>query len=182
MAAIHPEARVAYLAHPRTASVATEEALLSRPGWRRSEGAQDRHAAADRIPEIGDPGRWTLLTTVRNHWDAMVSFAHWKVFDMAFGTEYIEALVATTREYIRPPRLWWRHLPRADHVLRYERLEADLAAALASVGLAVPDRIPRANVSAGRDDPDHRPFYDAEAREAIRSLFGPEIEELGYTY
>lgn len=68
-----------------------------------------------------------------------------------------------------------------DRVLRYERLEDDLAWFAAEVGLPGPLTLPRAK-SGFRDGRHYREMLSDELRDLIAERFAPEIERFGYEF
>lgn len=179
---IHDGVRAIYLAHPRTASVATGTAL-ERRGFDEIAGGHltleaARQASNVRVPDSLDS--WTVFTTVRNHWDTVVSWLHLGSSEEPVTREAIRDLVDRRRE-IEPGRLFGLHLDAADVVLRYEHLQKGLDRLLDSLGLE-PVEIPREHVSVTRPDAPYRELYDSETRSLVRELFGGEIERLDYDF
>lgn len=166
--------KLIFLAQPRTGSHAIVEWLCER-------GAMivGPHHSADKAT-IGALRRdgWHTFSTVRNHWDVMVSwwymhrarrsaanfesFCHWWIKDAS---------------YLRPHQLYWNYQPMSDTVLRYETLDADMGAL---VGEDV--TLPRMNVTASRKPyPIYYEKYPGLA-EFVGGWFGDEIAEYGYTF
>lgn len=166
--------KLIFLAQPRTGSHAIVEWLCER-------GAMivGPHHSADKAT-IGALRRdgWHTFSTVRNHWDVMVSwwymhrarrsaanfesFCHWWIKDAS---------------YLRPNQLYWNYQPMSDTVLRYETLDADMGAL---VGEDV--TLPRMNVTASRKPyPIYYEKYPGLA-EFVGGWFGDEIAEYGYTF
>lgn len=184
---IHREARVIYLAHPRTASVATATSLLH-VGFCKLEPPSDHHS---RLWDQGTPvtpenrSQWTVLTTIRNHWDAAVSWA-FKRFKTRGGEPHLWGLAAyhcafEANHWVQPDRMWWLHADEADVILRYETLEEDLGRALASCGVRMPTLIQH-NVSRNRRGRSYREFFDDDSRGYIGDRFASEIERFGYAF
>lgn len=129
---------------------------------------------------------WTVFTTVRNHFDAAVSWVfrkykarggeptEWNVeaFDLALG----EANRWTTEN-----RMWGLHGDDADVLLRHENLEEHLAAVLMANQVPAP-AVPHHNVSRDRAGRPYQGFYDNDTRAYIERRFGTEMQELGYSF
>ena len=163
---VHPGRQIAYLAHPRTASGATAEALLG-IGFTQV----GKHHGAGNLTGL------RVLTTVRNSWDAAVSwvFGRCKAGPENWDVATFKAALKGNH-WIKDHRMWF-HLGRADEVLRYETLREDLREAL---GEEI--ELPRRNVATARHGRDYREFYTPETERYIGRLFGEEIAELGYQF
>lgn len=171
----HPEDRLLYLASPRTASRATAEALLEL-GFD-TDGVHHSSLSDHRPPGFGDG--WRIFTAVRNHFDALLSWAAHepRTRSMPWGVEALGELVR---------RMGWSrddaggyelfpHRHRCDHLIRYETLEEDLFDVL-----DVPVDLSRRGVSdRGRELGE---LYDTDTIGRVWQLFGREIYELGYGF
>ncbi len=176
VAYVNEAKRIVYLAHPRTASHATAKALKQAGFTYRSKY---HHA-----PLSGPlPDDWLVLTTVRNHFDALVSwyedrYSHSRPFDFTF----IEFLLAE-HPYYFPTRtmLWGLHTPYATHIIHWEQLDVSLNGVLQAHGLG-PILITRDNIGKRRQGRDYREYYDPDTREYVEDLFALEMGALGYSY
>ncbi len=180
---VHDTVRLAYLAHPRTASVATRDALLL-GGFRAASG---HHTGLPR-PGLEPPleGDWKIFTTVRNPWDTAVSW----IYHMNRATppparpwplDLFKNDLGPRNSWITTyGRLFWM-LEDADVVLRYESLQDELDKFLTGEGVE-PVPLLRANLSAARGGADYRSFYTDETQDFVGELFKSEIEALGYTF
>lgn len=181
---IHHEAKLIYLAHPRTASIATST-TLRKIGFKKLEPPSDHHSQLwDQGTPVTRENRheWTVFTTVRNHWDAMISWAFKKyrqepkvwdqrVFDHVFKGN----------RWVTDDRLWWLHLEEADVVLRYENLQEDFNSVLSKHGIDPPTLL-RENVGRERNGKPYWIFYDRQTKKYIYEKFKKEIDQLGYTF
>lgn len=171
-----------YLAHPRTASRATAQALQTWAGFNRyptSDEADIPHHAT--VDETGVMTRdYTVFTAVRNPWAAVVSWYR-LVHNPGqnFVPEWLDAFREDCSPYLVDGRLWELHRPAADVVLRFETLEQDLNDLLWAHGLD-PLKLPR--VSDHDDEYQYPEYYTVEMREAVGEMFADEIDELGYTF
>lgn len=183
---IHKARRLIYLAHPRTASVATA-AALAHLGFVKLEPPSDHHS---RLWDEGSPvsrdnrSTWRVLTTVRNHWDAVVSwtfrrFKTRKAGDILWDVKLLET--ALDNRWISGERLWWLHSDDADTVLRYEALEEQLRQVLAEYDLRLPS-IPWLNGSRNRPDREYRQFYNPQTQDYVARRFAGEIERFAYAF
>lgn len=180
----HRPSKTIYLAHPRTASKATREALYER-GF---EVAVDHHGGLEQGRQhlrVAVTTDWAVWATVRNHFDALVSWQGVQepgTFDCEFGREYIEHLIDNNHQYFPDPhRMWGLHLDDATRVLHYESLENDLNDALEDRGLEPVD-LPEVGGYEGRERGDTAEWYDAETRAFVAGLFRQEMKALGYTW
>ena len=175
-----------YLAHPRTASVATSIAL-KHAGFEKLEPPSDHHS---RLWDEGTPvtranrATWTVFTTVRNHWDTVVSWMFRR-----FRTRTAEEIlwdVETMRtaldvRWVNDSRLWWLHGDDADTILRYETLERDLRQLLAEHGIVLP-HLNVLNASSNRQTREYRRFYVPATQDYVASRFGDEARRFGYVF
>jgi len=175
---VHDETKLCFLAHPRTASRAVRDALYTL-GFRDAGSHHDG-------PEQGyDLSPYTVFCTVRNHWDALVS---WWYNVRMFRKEKKPSLgwlaihLSKNRYYFRAGTLWWfLDLVPGIVPLRYESLEADLNALLKIHGLPAVN-IPVVGVSEERGHRHYREYYDEHTREFVRWCFLREIDRLGYDF
>ncbi len=168
--------RMVYLASPKTASKATKEAL--RPfGFEKVKG---HHTV---ISDHPGPD-WTVFTTVRNHWDAWVS---WFFFSgprgLPFGVAWIKRWLQQQQQYYPHPSrgMYWLYTNQADKVLRYEHLQEDLYDLFGWPAYPAPELTP-VNVGALRKGRHYSRFYDDETREFVAEQFADEIEKYGYRF
>jgi hypothetical protein len=120
----------------------------------------------------------------RNPWDAVVSLYFWKYKDRdelpdfeAYVQEiWIEQLANNRRLYrIRGQMV-------LDRVLRYESLDAELAAVWAELGLPGTPDLPHAKAGTRPRAPSYRSYYDDATRRRVAELFAAPIAELGYEF
>ena len=129
---VHHETRRIYLAHARVASRSTELAL-ERVGFETVFGL-GRHAQLyDKASPVTREARdaWTVATTVRDHWDAAVSWILWDLVEKPLHRDpwsipELERVFRMAKNYIRGDQMYGLHLDDADVILRFETLEADL--------------------------------------------------------
>ena len=172
-----------YLAHPRTASRATSEALVQQAGFIKQVKPRSQIGDHEGIHE-NIPDDWIVFTTVRNHFDTLVSWYFHKnprpSEKPPFDKGFIQRSLATCYFPILD-RMWGMHRPLASHVLRYERLDAELNALLEYRGLG-PVELPELGVSENRQNRSYRIFYDEPAREYVEDRFHIEMAELNYSW
>lgn len=166
---VHHDAKLVYLAHPKTASHATRTALIN-IGF---ESYAEHHT---RMCEVDLHGFHTI-TTVRNHWDTVISWcANGRALKPVITpTDLVRALDTT---WIKKGRLWWMH--ETDTVLHYETLGADLNRVLTAHGLPEAD-IPVENVNPRRSRA-YRSYYTRTTQVFVRGWFSDEIEHFGYSF
>src|SRR3990167_5363229 len=173
---INWEARLIYLASPRTASVATSDALLQ-TGFVRFKG---HHGGMERAGSL-DRASFTTFTTVRNHWDTVISWMFWSRRSPPFSIRDVEKALAEAESWITYHQLFSLHLNDAQILWRYETLQQDMDAFLAKYDLVVPP-LERRNVSGGRSTKDYHDYYTPETQAYVAERFKDEIARLGYTF
>lgn len=181
---INKDAKLIYLAHPRTASVATS-ATLRKVGFKKLEPPSDHHSQLwDQGTPVTPENRheWVVFTTVRNHWDAMISWAFKKYRQepKEWNTEVFDRVFKGNR-WITEDRLWWLHLDEADVVLRYENLQEDFNSLLREHGIDPPVLV-RENIGRERNGRPYWIFYDRETKLYIYEKFKDEIHRLDYRF
>jgi hypothetical protein len=70
----------------------------------------------------------------------------------------------------------------ADHLIRFERMQDDLDAALRRVGVTEPHRLPHRNPTTSRADRDYRQVYTERARDLVSRAYADLIEAHGYRF
>jgi len=146
------------------------------------------HMPASAIRRAMDPGlfdAYRKVTSVRNPWDREVSLYFWHYRNSKHRPSF-ERFVRLPR--YRPARKTFElysinALIVADVVLRYERLEQDFAAFMATLGVDPAPQLPRAKAN-------HRPggsrnyqeFYCIDTRQIVARRYAREIEAFGYEF
>lgn len=174
-----PSHKFCYIANPRTGSKAVRDALL-RAGATLVGG---HHTTPDDHSDIKLGSDWTVCATVRNHWDAMISW-YFKIERtpnaMTPLAEFLPRFCANNPNFVRGGRLWWHGEPHVNTYLRYQCLQADLDQALVKVGLNPVD-LPRVTDSHRGGQP-YQVFYKAATARWVGSYFGKEIKKFGYKF
>lgn len=182
----HPPTHTVYLAHPRTASQATKDALMEQADFRCVGSHHDgieraMNNQAHRGPKPEELDELWCFTTVRNHFDAVVSWLYGgdREAELPIGPDQVDEITEIhAANYIESGRLW-PFAARADELIRYERLPRALNDVLGMRGLGPVD-LPRENVSSGRPHAGYRELISPEGREAIEERWSEEMSELGY--
>ena len=181
----HRDLKILYLAAPKTASVSTGEALVEY-GFDRT---LNHHGLLEQAKTYYDiTNEWKILTTVRNHWDTIVSWCMFRPYiRKTYGVciDGVKHLMKCDAHLIKAKSLgdflggqfWWQHAPYATHILRFETLQEDLNAAL---GFDL--SLPHENKSEHREDRPYQEFYDEETKEFVAKLFSKEIKQYGYSF
>ena len=178
MAYVHPERKLIYLAHPRTASVATASLLRDELGFKQLGKHHDGARELEHHPRwIKDALRFTV---VRNHYDATVSWA-FKQRKMPLPLDWtsVKTLeLALDNGWVKRDSMWRLHADSSDVVMRYETIDAELSKLL---GLFIV--LPRSNVSGARKGRSYQAFYKTpEMRRYIADRFASELERYGYEF
>ena len=182
---VDAEARLLFLAHPRTGSNAVVAALETRYEFAPNGSHHSRLRSGS---DIG-PG-WLVLVGVRNHFAAMCSWlrlmrAHWtepKV-DAAFVDHVLNG-GARTYTTVVPGRLWGLHLDGIEDrlngarlwLLHQERLQCDLDRALSEHGT------PTVRLECDNGRPPYQELVTDAGRRAVEREWGAEMAELGYRW
>lgn len=167
---VHEEKRIAFIAHPRTASTATGAALLGLgfTQWVNHHGINPKW----------DPTDWTVFATVRNPFDLMVSwYYHKKKYQAAPFQEWLPKFLAESNMYLDQGLFFG--VPHCTRVLSYERLQDDFNLVLVESGFP-PIEIPYKNVSIARPDKPLSEYYDHKLINLMKAHFGEEIKSHGY--
>jgi hypothetical protein len=122
---------------------------------------------------------------IRNHWDAIVSWWHFKGQDLVddFITEmWLETLIEDNPLYFKPPYMWYflQEIPNII-VLRYENYDHDVAKLFDRFDLEWHDIKPIKDEKYKRDR-NYRRYFDIGAEKILYKYFGEEIERLGYQW
>ncbi|MGV9103859.1 MAG: hypothetical protein ACOC3C_07070 [Candidatus Thorarchaeota archaeon] len=177
---IIPEYKFAFLAAPRTGSKAIATALQE---YRGAELIGSHHTTPDEHPEIEIDGSWTVCSTIRNHWDAMISW--WfkierKARAMTPLSKFLPRFCENNPNFVQNGQLWWRTLPHTNTILRHEWLQADFDQALVKVGMSPLD-LPRITDS-HRDNPAYQVYYKRATARWVGLYFAEEIKHCGYKF
>jgi hypothetical protein len=195
---IHDEKKLAYLAHPKTASISTATALKE-VGFRRFQGHHSKINCRNSPINEDNRHEWTTFTTVRNHYDLVISWTAYYVgiastgdqryeklakigwtLDEPFSLRAFELALEEASAYVTD-RLFGHHIDDADYLLHFETLQEDLDLLLKARGLKSP-QIRQLNVTPQRKGRHYSYFYTDETREYIGKRFAKEIAELGYSF
>lgn len=169
------EFNLGFIAHPKTASSATQRVL-------RGLGARlygNHHAAEERwCRPILDSGG-IIMSTIRNPYDLLVSwYFHYKQrAERRSFKEWLPQQLANPNDYIRKGLFYG--LQWTNRVLRYEALQSDFNAVLVEMGLG-PITIKPFNVSIKREGRPYQQMYDLELIHLVQRHFGDVIAEHGY--
>lgn len=138
------------------------------------------------------------LAVVRNPWDKTVSDYFWRIQRLrrppSFAT-YVQALAAGADLGGVVPLAFHDNWPMltindqvvADHVLRFETLQSDLAAALRHLGVDWDGWLPRSKSrhrpgAGGAPAPGYRSYYSPDLEGLVGRLYRSEIEQFNYRF
>lgn len=150
-----------YLAHPRSASMATEAALSEHFGV---EPTPDHHRRLEEFKDyVGEP----VVTTIRNPFAMLAS---WFVLS---GERHMRKFLLNYNhsEMVKDGSLYY-HMKHADYLLHYERLDEELNSCLKELGFG-PVTIPRTNVTSNKKP--HHSYFDAYDMELVQSRFYEDL-------
>ena len=174
------EKKFAFLAAPRTGSKAVAAALLEQRG---AVLIGSHHTLPDVHPEIEIDSNWTVCSTTRNHYDAMVSW--WFKIErfkqsMLPLIKFMPRFCENNPSFVQDGQLWHNTLPHTNYVLRYEWLQADLDTALVMAGMAPVD-LPKV-VDSKRLGTPYQVCYKQASKEWVGNYFKDEIAKCGYKF
>ncbi len=164
-----PEKKIAFIAHPRTASSSTGHALLEMGFTQRKS-----HHSFDRKWDLEG---WQIYCTVRNPLDVMASWYHNSPHDESFK-EWLPKFIDGCH-YLQGERMFFGR-PYCTHVLYFENLQEDFNHFVWGMGLPQKD-IPFRNVSEEKKGRDFMGYYDAESVRMVIDRFKVDFTENGYT-
>jgi len=174
-----PDKKFIYMAAPRTASKSVSQTLLKK-------GAilvGSHHTTLDDHPEIKVSSDWVICSSIRNHWDSIISW--WfklerKQQAMTPLAEFIPRFCENNPNFVFDGQLWWKTLPLTNTLIRYEWLQADFDQALVKAGMA-PCDLPHITDSARECAPYQR-FYKGHTAQWVEAFFAEEIDKCGYKF
>ena len=175
-----PDWKFCFLAAPRTGSKAVAKALVEQRG---AILVGSHHSTPDEHPEYKIDSDWVVCSSIRNHWDAMISW--WFKIErrgrMAPLAVFLPRFCANNHNFVRDGKLWWDTMPYNNtELLRYEWLESDLNNALVGLGLP-PVNLPVVTDSKRNGRP-YQAFYKSATASWIARYFAKEIEQYGYKF
>lgn len=144
------------------------------------------HMSAAEARALLDPGFWARAFKVaveRHPYEKAVSLAWWRARNLGLDAAGFAAFLDATidRGEFRNFDLYAENgAPIVDRVLRYETLEAELAAVAARLGRRLPDALPRAKASHRRDRRPATTILSSDQRRRIRAACAEEFALLGY--
>jgi hypothetical protein len=183
----NPDARLAFLAHPRAASHSVARALQDQAGFVPvGTHHAGRDVVADRWPESAN---WTFFCVVRNPYDALVSWWYKRGKGEGFELrprwlETLERQLSVERPegdvHLMAPGRLWLMADECDVVLRFEHLTADLTELLDAHGLPVVN-LPW-DVRSNRGGVPYWEEYDTATRDWVTTRYATELWTWGYAW
>lgn len=176
---IIPEWKFCFLASPRTGSKAIAKILTEKYD---AILVGSHHTTPDEHPEFEIDSDWLVCSSVRNHWDAMISW-WFKIENRASMcplAEFLPRFCLNNPQFVLDGQLWWRNIPFTNKVLRYEQLNVDLNNALVTVGLPPVD-LPKVTDSKREGRP-YQVFYKKLTSMWVARYFEGEIEKYRYKF
>jgi len=165
---VHEEKGLCFIAHPRTASTATGQVLLSL-GFNQ---VINHHGFKPGLI----PKHWDVFSTVRDPFDVLVSW-YWKSRREQDFKDWLPVFIRDSNEYL--DRGLFFGAPYCQYRMHYETLQEDFNWVLVTHGFP-PTEIPRRNVSERRDGRSLADYYDSKLTNLIQDHFGKEIRQNGY--
>jgi hypothetical protein len=174
-----PQYKFCYIAAPRTGSKACARALVEHRG---AVLVGSHHTSPDDHDyDIGKD--WTVCSTVRNHWDTMISW-YFKIERKAKAMtplhKFLPRFCENNPNFVRVNQLWWIGATHVNTGLRYECLQADFDQALVKAGMAPLD-LPTI-IDSARDGAPYQAFYKRASVAWVADYFKEEIQRCGYKF
>lgn len=189
----HKKAKIAYLAHPRTASTSTCAGLRRQKGFTSTTThhmtpveAENKLDAPFRGVDFSDS--WIVMSTIRNHYDLLrsefVNTNYHERDEPRITPEVCDRLIDTSIYWRRNlPAPWsqlFYHVPFCTDLLRYERLEDDINEILNKRGLGSVE-LPSINVTT-QTDKTYKDLFTKEGRRWVKYNYGVEMNRYGYAW
>jgi hypothetical protein len=176
---VSDQLRLVYLAQPRTASRAVARLLQERFGADLIDcqgspyGAKHHGADAELCAQYQERG-YRVVTAVRNHWDAIVSWWFCNARSPVWPSFIDYWLAGQSQRWAEPHQLYYYLQPMADTIWRYETLRQDMERTIGKrLNLPVAGASPRGHYS-------H--YYTPETAELILEHYEEEISLYGYSH
>lgn len=185
---VTPDKKFCFIAHPRTASRATRQAL----GLPFFESTGHHEFDVELCKEIRETG--TVACTIRNPFDVVVSwyfnehfredgrhqrgeFKPWCLKSRLRNNQWLNCKISSQKW--NDDSLYFYGLPVANHTLRFENLEEDLKELCRVTGHRY---VPTEPYGVLPRDRDYRVYYDDETRAVVEERFQQDLELTGYKF
>lgn len=165
---VHEEKKIAFIAHPRTASSATSH-VLKQMGF---EIIHSHHGLMDMEYLNG----WDVFCTVRNPFDVIVSWFYNQPREKPFSLWLPEFLDGC--QYLQGIRMFFGQ-PYCDHILHYENLQDEFEDLMDEFGFPIVE-IPQRNVSETRDSFSFMGHYNPRTFKLVIDSFRQDFLNNGY--
>ncbi len=165
---VNEEKKAAFIAHPRTASVATGR-TLSDLGFT----IRGNHHAFD---PAWCPTDWIIFSTVRHPFDLLVSWYYNKRREIKTFQEWLPTFLTLSNQYLDQGLFFGQ--AASTHVIRFENLQADFDRVMEEAGFP-PAVITPQNVS-DRPSRNFWDYYNWDLAHLMTGHFGREIYGNGY--
>lgn len=186
---IDPSRRLLFTHVARTGGTSVETALIGKDWWQ--VDPDSKHISASQARALYGEDVWcgfTKFSIVRNPWDRVVSMwatgwwwderTHLQGRQPPSLSEFVATLAPHPHE--RYQSLHYDEIleDEQDFVLRFESLQRDFSAMLATLGL--PDvALPHVE---GREHAHYRSYYDAESVALVAQRFAADIRRYEYSF
>ncbi len=142
-------------------------------------------------PEIWNS--YTKFCNIRNPWDKVVSFFHFRDRDLASRPE--NEIFAEFRKFLQPDSNSGRYRigidthiyfvdgkPAMDDYIRYDNLTEDYAHICNKLGIENTELPRLKTASRGKKKIDYRKYYDDDLRDTVAKIFEKEIDVFGWKF
>ena len=175
-----PNKKFVFLAAPRTGSKAVAQALLEQRGAILVGG---HHTLPEDHPEYEIGKDWVVCSTIRNHYDAMVSW-YFKIErlenSMIPFIKFLPRFCENNPNFAQSGELWGKTLAASNTIIRYEWLQAGIDTALVKADLPPVD-LPQV-VDSKRGERPYQACYKRPERTWVSDYFRTELAKCGYKF
>lgn len=173
-----PQHKFCFIAAPRTGSKACARALVEHRG---AVLVGSHHTTPDDNPEYEIGKDWVICSTVRNHWDAMISW-YFKIERRTMPPlhKFIPRFCENSPNFVQNHHLWWIGVAHVNTGIRYENLQADFDMALVKAGMAPLD-LPQV-IDSARGGAPYQAFYKRPSIVWVAEYFKEEIALCHYKF
>jgi len=177
---IHDEHNFGFIAHPKTASSATQRVLRAMGAKLYGHHHEYREAWCRPILDSGG----IIMSTIRNPFDLFVSwYFHYAARrpdqPMEPFKEWLAKQIAHPNNYMEDGLFWG--LPFTNRVLRFEHLQFDFDNVMAEMGIQS-RTIETFNVSLKREGRAYQEMYDSESILLVQEAHADLLAEYGYSF
>lgn len=178
---LHHGKKLMFLTQPRSGSRAVAKALkiVGFEGYGNHVLPTERRRSGRPLPL--DVTAYETASTIRNHFDLMVSFyLHFSEVSppSPFGIDFMKSLEILDGKHFQDGKAF-RYRVASDVMFRFESLQEDVNRWLERYGLPA---VVLPLIGASKDRKPYREYYDVHSRMYVEWVYGEEMKELNYRW